>query len=84
VSLTVEQRLDWLAVRIHEMRPWLLRAWLDLDAWTWDGEPLALGAPWPDRSGVRTLAHPVVSPPSAWAAGERPWNSSVAPDLAVP
>ena len=70
MSLTVEQRLDWLEVRIDELRPWQLRAWTDLDEWTWDGEPLALGARWPQRIGLRTLEHPTVSAPAGWAPGE--------------
>ena len=64
--LTVAQRLDWLEVRLAELRPWLDREWRELDAWTFDGAPLALGAPWPDRDGVHRLEHPVVE-----AAGAR-------------
>ena len=37
-------------VRIAELAPWRLRAWRDLDAWTLDGAPIALGEPWPDRT----------------------------------
>jgi alpha-mannosidase len=61
--LSVAQRLDWLEARIDELRSWLDREWLDLDAWTFDGEPLALGARWPDRAGVHRLEHPEVELP---------------------
>jgi alpha-mannosidase len=63
--LTVAQRLDWLAVRVAELRPWLDREGRDLDAWTFDGAPLALGAPWPDRAGVHRFEHPAVEAPGA-------------------
>ena len=36
-----------------------------------DGRPLALGATWPERAGVRELAHPRIAPPDAWPAPER-------------
>src|SRR4051812_35390721 len=62
-QLTVEQRLDWLAVRIAELELWVARDWVDLADWTFDGAPLAPGAPWPDRAGVHRLAHPRVTPP---------------------
>ena len=66
--LTVAQRLDWLEARLEELRQWRDREWLDLEAWTFDGAPLALGAPWPDRAGVHRLEHPEVTLP--WPAGE--------------
>ena len=68
--LSVAQRLDWLEARIDELRSWLDREWLDLDAWTFDGQPLALGARWPDRAGVHRLEHPEV---------ELPWIYSLLP-----
>jgi len=68
--LSVAQRLDWLAVRIDELRLWLDREWLELDDWTFDGSPLAVGARWPDRTGVHRLEHPEVAPRAAWPDGE--------------
>ena len=53
MTLSVEQRLEWLAVRIEELHSWRDREWFDLDGWTLDGAPHARDAPWPDRSGVR-------------------------------
>jgi alpha-mannosidase len=67
-ALTVAQRLDWLEVRIDELRGWLDREWVDLERWTFDGEPLAPGAPWPDRDGVHRLEHPQLELP--WPEGE--------------
>src|SRR4051812_48030625 len=61
--LTVEQRLEWLAVRIDELELWVAREWVELDGWTFDGGRLAAGALWPDRSGVHRLAHARVTPP---------------------
>ena len=66
--LTVAQRLDWLEVRIEELRGWLDREWRDLDAWTFDGAPLAPGAPWPDRDGLHRLEHPELE--LSWPEGE--------------
>jgi alpha-mannosidase len=70
-ALTVGQRLDWLRTRIAELECWLLREWVDLDAWRFDGAPLASGAGWPRRDGVRRLEHREVAPPAHWPAGER-------------
>jgi alpha-mannosidase len=70
-ALTVGQRLEWLRARIAELECWVLREWVDLDAWRFDGAPLAPGAGWPRRDGVRRLDHPQVAPPAHWPAGER-------------
>ncbi len=64
MALTHAQRLEWLEARIVELESWVAREWTDLDRWTFDGAPLALGAPWPDRAGVHRLAHPEV--PGVW------------------
>jgi len=71
MTLTVPERLQWLDRRLAELRPWVARTWVDLPDWSFDGAPLALGAGWPDREGVRVLAHPEVAPPAEWPAGER-------------
>ena len=62
MSLTVAQRLDWLEARIAELRLWLDREWVELDGWRFDGAPLALGAPWPDRRGAHRLEARVIGP----------------------
>jgi alpha-mannosidase len=63
MTLSVAQRLDWLEVRIAELGCWLDREWVELEDWTFDGAPLAPGAPWPDRAGVHRLEHPEVEVP---------------------
>jgi alpha-mannosidase len=70
-ALTLAQRRDWLGVRIDELRGWLHRAWVDLEDWSFDGAPLALGSAWPERSGLRRLTHPRVAAPQEWPAHER-------------
>jgi alpha-mannosidase len=70
-GLTPAQRREWLAVRVDELRSWLHRARLELASWSFDGSPLALGAAWPERTGVRLLEHPEVAPPTEWPAAER-------------
>ena len=70
--LTPAQRREWLGVRIDELRGWLHRAWVDARATGRStARRCALGSAWPDRAGVRRLAHPDVSPPAAWPAAER-------------
>jgi alpha-mannosidase len=63
VTLSVDQRLARLAARLTELRAWRDREWIELDRWTFDGGPLALGARWPDRGGVHRLEHPQVDVP---------------------
>jgi alpha-mannosidase len=63
VSLSVGQRLDRLAARLTELRSWRDRDWVELDRWTLDGAPVALGARWPDRAGVHRFAHPETAVP---------------------
>jgi alpha-mannosidase len=65
MALDAAQRREWLRVRVDELRWWVHRAWMDLEDWTWDGQAIALGAPWPERSGVRVV-HGRVSPPAEW------------------
>ncbi|HET6546977.1 MAG TPA: glycoside hydrolase family 38 C-terminal domain-containing protein [Solirubrobacter sp.] len=60
MALSLEQRLDWLDARIGELECWVVRSWVPLDEWRFDGEPIGVGEPWPRRDGVRTLTHPRV------------------------
>jgi alpha-mannosidase len=71
MALTPDQRRDRLRVRVDELRGWLHRARLDLEHWTWDGRPLRVGSPWPERTGVRRMEHPEVAAPDGWPAGDR-------------
>lgn len=52
MHLTVAQRLARLKVRVTELLHWRNRAIHPIDGWTFDGEPIALGEPWPRRRGV--------------------------------
>ena len=70
MSLSIEQRLESLAARTDELRAWLVRDWVEVGDWRFDGEPLALGSPWPSRDGVRRLSHPEVRVPEGWPAEE--------------
>ena len=69
-TLTTAQRIDRLAARLDHLRPWRDRAHVDLDAWTFDGDPLPFGTPWPALDGVRRLAHGEARVPDAWPLEE--------------
>jgi alpha-mannosidase len=68
--MPIAQRRDRLAERLTEVALWRDRAHVDLDRWTFDGEPLALGAAWPDRHGVRRLEARGVTVPGHWPVDE--------------
>jgi alpha-mannosidase len=70
MTLTPAQRSDRLRVRTAALAGWRDRAHVDLDAWTFEGAPLALGDPWPRRDGVVRLAHPDVEVPAGWPLHE--------------
>jgi alpha-mannosidase len=66
MTLTLEQRLQRLRSRLGELELWCDHARRDLEGWRLDGEPIALGAPWPRRGGVVRLEHPGVRVPEGW------------------
>src|SRR5437588_10644984 len=66
MSLTFDQRLKRLRVRSRELASWLVRDYLDLEAWSFDGAPIALGASWPHRQGTVRFEHPEVQIPGNW------------------
>jgi len=70
MTISTPQRLERLKVRLDELRFWLVRDHLDLTQWSFNGLPLALGAPWPERDAVQQLAHPEVAIPAAWPIAE--------------
>ncbi len=70
MSLTTEQRLHRLQVRTDELAFWRDRAYVSLDGWSFNGEPLALGAPWPRLEGVSYFEHPEVQVPEEWPVDE--------------
>ena len=52
MALTVSQRLDRVRVRLEELFFWREREAVDIGGWTFEGEPIAVGQPWPHREGV--------------------------------
>ncbi len=67
---SIPQRRARLAVRQAEVALWQDRAAAGIAKWTFDGEPLASGAAWPDRHGVRTLEARGVLVPDDWPVEE--------------
>ena len=69
MPLTFDQRIDRLSRRTQEVALWRVRETLDIEAWLFDGESIALGAPWPRNDGVAHMtAHAVI--PENWAIEE--------------
>lgn len=62
MSLTLAQRQDRLTVRIAELAHWRDRETVPVDGWTFDGAPIAIGAPWPRADGVVRFAATAVVP----------------------
>ncbi len=52
MPLPPSQRLQRLKVRLSELTWWRERETVALDAWTFEGEPIAMGAGWPHKDGV--------------------------------
>ncbi len=69
MPLTLEQRLHRIAMRHGELAAWRVRERIDIPNWTFDGEPIALGAPWPRIDGVvKFAAH--AAAPTHWPLDE--------------
>jgi alpha-mannosidase len=66
MALTDQQRIDRLRKRLDELEFWTTRDSVPLDGWTFNGEPLVAGAPWPTRDGLAVLAHGEVEVPGDW------------------
>ena len=62
MSLTLQQRLDRINVRVEELEFWRERETVPVDGWQFDGAPIALGGFWPRNDGVRKLAAEAVVP----------------------
>ncbi|MGD0641242.1 MAG: glycoside hydrolase family 38 C-terminal domain-containing protein [Roseiarcus sp.] len=52
MPLRFDQRLARLKTRLRELAYWRARQTVDVDGWRFDGERIALGAPWPRSEGV--------------------------------
>ncbi|OJX55610.1 glycoside hydrolase family 38 C-terminal domain-containing protein [Devosia sp. 66-22] len=56
MALNLQQRLDRLRVRLDELKYWRAREGIPVERWTLDGQPIVVGAAWPDRRGVHRFA----------------------------
>ncbi|OWW04075.1 alpha-mannosidase [Rhizobium sp. R72] len=56
MTLTLHQRLERLRVRTAELEYWRSRETVEIDGWTFDDEPIAIGAPWPRSDGIVRFA----------------------------
>jgi alpha-mannosidase len=52
MRLRIDQRLERLQARLRETAFWRARETREVDGWRCDGEPIAVGAPWPRRDGI--------------------------------
>ena len=62
MPLSSKQRLDRLRVRTAELAPWRVIEERPIVGWTFDGAPIAPGAPWPSTEGVVRLAAQAAAP----------------------
>ena len=69
MTLSIEQRLDRIKVRLDELTWWRERESVPVGGWTLNGKPIEVGAPWPNRDGVQSFATGV-SVPSSWPIAE--------------
>ena len=69
MTLTLDQRLNRLRRRLGELEAWRTAARVAVEGWTCDGAPLAVGAAWPDREGVRAFAARAEAP-AEWPLAE--------------
>jgi alpha-mannosidase len=70
MTLSIEQRLHRLEVRLGELGHWRIRHELPLADWRFDGELLRLGGQWPEPEGLHVLTHPETEIPAAWPLEE--------------
>jgi alpha-mannosidase len=70
MTLTRTQRADRLEKRLEELELWTARRSLALGDWTFNGDALAPGAPWPTHDGVATFHHSQVDVPADWPLEE--------------
>jgi alpha-mannosidase len=70
VTLSIEQRLQRLEVRLGEVGHWRVRAAAPLGAWRFDGEPIEMRQPWPALDGLHVISHPEIEIPGSWSLEE--------------
>ncbi|MAS04675.1 MAG: alpha-mannosidase [Ahrensia sp.] len=56
MPLSLNQRIGRLAERLSELTWWRERESIAVEGWTFDGEPIAIGAAWPRRDGTVAFA----------------------------
>jgi alpha-mannosidase len=69
MPLRIDQRIERLRARLRETAFWRARAARDIDGWRCDGEPIAVGAPWPSRDDIVRFAAEA-SVPDDWPLEE--------------
>lgn len=69
MSLTLQQRLDRIDVRVEELGFWRERERVALVGWRFEGAPIAIGGFWPKRDGVVRL-DAAASVPEHWPLEE--------------
>ena len=55
MSLTLQQRLDRIGVRVEELGFWRERETVQVEGWRFNGAPIALGGFWPKKDGAIAL-----------------------------
>ena len=69
MPLKTDQRIERLQTRLRETAFWRARETREIGDWRCDGEPIALGAPWPSSDGVLRFAAEA-SVPDDWPLEE--------------
>ena len=69
MTLRIDQRIERLQARLREAAFWRARATREIDGWRCDGEPIALGEPWPRRDGIVRF-EAAANVPDAWPLDE--------------
>ncbi len=70
MTLTLTQRLDRIRVRIAELEYWRSRETIEIDGWTFEGEPIAIGNSWPRNNGTVRFSGAIALP------GHRPLDDA--------
>src|SRR5260221_11531568 len=68
--LSIEKRLARLRRRRDEIAAWHDREVASIEAWTFDGSPIARGGRWPDVVGVHRFESGPFEVPKEWPLAE--------------
>ena len=69
MALSMQQRLGRLKTRLNELHLWRVAESRPVEGWTFDGEPIGLGAPWSRIDGVFRL-EAAATVPAGWRLEE--------------